>query len=277
MDIKVLLLDMDGTTLEKNQVTISQRNMDAIDKAIEKGIYVIPCTGRVLDMFPPQILRTEKIRYCVTGHGARAVDRTEGRTVYQNLISPVNAAKICRIFEGKGIYAEIAAQNTIYIEEAVNESLNEMPVPSHHVWYMKDEHCQTVVKTPSSYLFEHGIGIEKVNIYGIPEVLQQKLYDEITNTGCIKHTREGAGPDLEFASAALDKAQAVTAILKEIGVTLGECMIMGDSGSDYDMIRKVGLGIAMGNAPDWVKEAAKDIAPRYDEDGVAVMIEKYLL
>ena len=66
MDIKVLLLDMDGTTLEKNQVTISQRNMDAIDKAIEKGIYVIPCTGRVLDMFPPQILRTEKIRYCVT-------------------------------------------------------------------------------------------------------------------------------------------------------------------------------------------------------------------
>ncbi len=72
MSIKVLLLDMDGTTLEKNQVTISKRNMEAIGRAIEKGIHVIPCTGRVLDMYPPQLLKMEGIRYCVTGHGARA-------------------------------------------------------------------------------------------------------------------------------------------------------------------------------------------------------------
>ena len=44
-------------------------------------------------------------------------------------------------------------------------------------------------------------------------------------------------------------------------------MILGDSSSDADMIRKVGLGIAMGNAPDWIKAEAKDVAPRYDEDG----------
>lgn len=277
MNIKVLLLDLDGTTLEKNQVTISKRNMEAIGRAIEKGIHVIPCTGRVLDMYPPQLLKMKEIRYCVTGHGARAVDRMEGRSIYQNLISPVNAARICRIFEGHGIYAEIAAQNTIYIEKAVDDHLSEMPVPPHHVWYMVDEHCQTAVEKPSEYLFDHGIGIEKINIYGIPEPLQQKIYNEITASGCIKHTREGAGPDLEFASLTLDKEQAVAAILKEIGVSLSECMIMGDSSSDYDMIQKVGLGIAMGNAPDWVKAAAKDVAPRYDEDGVAVMIEKYLL
>ena len=93
----------------------------------------------------------------------------------------------------------------------------------------------------------------------------------------MKHTREGVGKDLEFASRTLDKAAAVSAILQELGVTLEECMIMGDSISDYDMICKVGLGIAMGNAPEWIRKAAKDVAPRYDEDGVAAMIEKYLL
>lgn len=277
MEIKVLLLDMDGTTLEKNQVTISPRNMEAISRAIQQGIYVIPCTGRVLDMFPPQILDMKGVRYCVTGHGARAVDRDEGRTIYQNLISPADSARICEVFEGLGIYAEIAAQNTIYIEKAVDDRLDDMPVPPHHVWYMKEQHCQTAVKQPSKYLFEHGIGIEKVNIYGIPEPLQKKIYDELTATGCIKHTREGAGPDLEFAAKTLDKEQAVKAVLNEIGVPLSQCMIMGDSSSDYDMIQKVGYGIAMGNAPDWVKAAAKEAAPRYDEDGVAVMIEKYLL
>lgn len=277
MSIKALLLDMDGTTLEKNQVTISQRNIKAINQAIQKGIHVIPCTGRVLDMYPPQLLEIEGIRYCITGHGARTVDRAKGITIYQNLISPMNAARICRIFEGQGIYAEIAAHNTIYVEKEIDNRLNEMPVPLHHIWYMKDQHCQIAVEKPSSYFFNHGIGIEKVNIYGIPKMLQQKIYDDITASGCIKHTREGAGPDLEFATLTLDKEQAVAAALKEINVSLSECMIMGDSSSDYMMIQKVGLGIAMGNAPDWIKAAAKDIAPRYDEDGVAVMIEKYLL
>ena len=277
MRIKALLLDMDGTTLEPNQVTISEKNRNAIARAVEKGIHVIPCTGRVLDMYPPQLLAMEGIRYCVTGHGARAVDRAEGRTIYANLISPADTARICRIFEGQGIYAEIAAQNTIFLEKAVDDRLDEMPVPAHHVWYIRDEHCQLAVESPSRYLFEHGIGLEKINIYGIPEPLQQKLYDEITATGCVKHTREGAGKDLEFASRTLDKAAAVSAILQELGVTLEECMIMGDSISDYDMICKVGLGIAMGNAPEWIRKAAKDVAPRYDEDGVAAMIGKYLL
>ena len=277
MSIKVLLLDMDGTTLEKNQVTISQRNMNAIEKAIDKGIQVVPCTGRVLDMYPPQLFQMSGIRYCVTGHGARAVDRAEGRTIYQNLISPADAARVCQIFEELGVYAEIAAQNTIYIEKAVDDRLDEMPVPAHHVWYMKDQHCQIAVEKPSRYLFDHCIGVEKVNIYGLPKPLQQLIYDQVTATGCIKHTREGAGPDLEFSCKTLDKAQAVDAILKEVGASLDECMIMGDSSSDYDMIQEVGLGIAMGNAPDWIKAVAKDVAPRYDEDGVAAMIEKYLL
>ena len=277
MRIKVLLLDMDGTTLEPNQVTISQRNMEAIKKAAVKGIHVVPCTGRVLDMYPPQIQQMEEIRYCVTGHGARAVDRALGRTLYENLISPVDSARICHVFEGQRIYAEIAAQNTIFTEKAVDDRLDEMPVPAHHVWYMVEQHCQIPVKAPGDYLLAHGIGIEKINIYGIPEPLQKPIYDGINALNCVKHTREGVKPDLEFACKTLDKEQAVTAILREIGAGLEECMILGDSSSDADMIRKVGLGIAMGNAPDWIKAEAKDVAPRYDEDGVAVMIEKYLL
>lgn len=277
MNIRVLLLDMDGTTLQDDKVTVSDRNMAAIRRAIEAGVEVVPCTGRVLDMYPPQILDMKEIRYCVTGHGARAVDRFTGRTLYENLISPREAQHICSIVEGRGIYAEIAAQNTIFIERAVDERLDEYPVPPHHVWYMKDRHCQIAVESPGRYLLEHGIGIEKVNIYGLRRELQEKIYNDITDTGFIRHTREGISPDLEFSCRTLDKAQAVAAVLQEVGVSLEECMILGDSVSDLDMIQKVGMGIAMGNAPDWIKEQADDVAPSSDQDGVAVMIEKYLL
>ena len=54
MDIKAILLDFDGTTLQRDQTFISFRNMAALRKAMDRGIEIIPCTGRCEDMFPPR-------------------------------------------------------------------------------------------------------------------------------------------------------------------------------------------------------------------------------
>ena len=63
MDIKAILLDFDGTTLQRDQVFISVRNMYAIRKALDKGIYIVPSTGRAENMQPPQIEAEKRIRY----------------------------------------------------------------------------------------------------------------------------------------------------------------------------------------------------------------------
>ena len=59
MRIKAVLMDMDGTLLGKSQVAVSERNMSAVQRAIEKGVQVIPCTGCVCDMLPPSASHTE--------------------------------------------------------------------------------------------------------------------------------------------------------------------------------------------------------------------------
>lgn len=56
MRIRAVLMDMDGTLLGNSQVAVSVRNMEALRRAIEKGVHVLPCTGRVYDMLPPQLL-----------------------------------------------------------------------------------------------------------------------------------------------------------------------------------------------------------------------------
>ena len=81
MSIRAILVDMDGTLLGKSQVAISVRNMKVIQQALQQGIAVIPCTGRVYDMLPPQLLTQEGLRYFVTSHGARVYDRETGRVV----------------------------------------------------------------------------------------------------------------------------------------------------------------------------------------------------
>ena len=54
-------------------------------------------------------------------------------------------------------------------------------------------------------------------------------------------------------------------------------MAMGDSGNDESMLKMAGLGLAMGNAPDFIKTAADAVTERNDADGAAIAIERYAL
>jgi len=66
-------------------------------------------------------------------------------------------------------------------------------------------------------------------------------------------------------------------VCRELGVDPAEAMAIGDSEADVAMFQVAGQGIAMGNAPDEVREAARDVAPQNDDDGVAWAIRKYVL
>ena len=81
MKIRAVLLDMDGTLLGRSQVAVSVKNMRAIQRALKKGLIVIPCTGRVMDMLPPQLLTQEGVRYFITSRGARGFDRETGERI----------------------------------------------------------------------------------------------------------------------------------------------------------------------------------------------------
>lgn len=276
MKIRAVLVDMDGTLLGNSQVAVSVRNMAALQKALRQGVQVIPCTGRVYDMLPPQLLTQPGLRYFVTSHGARAYDREQDKNIYEDMIPAEQAAQLMEILENKNLYNEIAADGTIYLEKAVADDLSLYPVPSHHVWYIADR-CYTAVEKPSDYFREHGVSVEKMNIYGIPEQLQQEIYDAITATGFVKHTRPGAGKNLEFSHCTLSKLRAVDAILSKLGISYEETLAIGDSSSDIEILKACGIGVAMGNAPDNIKAIADTVTDLNVEDGFAVALEKYVL
>ncbi len=275
MNKRVILLDMDGTLLGRSQVAVSEKNMRALQRVIDAGHIVVPCTGRVLNMMPPQLLSERGIRYLITCHGARVVDRQAGTSLYENIISPVRSAAVLSLVEGKNLYAEIAASNTIYLERAVADTLKNQPVPIHHLWYMIDQ-CYTAVEKPSEFFLQHGIGIEKINVYGVPEPMQKELYDALTATGFIAHTRPGAGRDLEFLTNTLDKVEAAQTLLDKLQMGWEDVIALGDSSSDTAILKKSGLGIAMGNAPQAIRALADDVTGANVDDGVALALDKYL-
>jgi hydroxymethylpyrimidine pyrophosphatase-like HAD family hydrolase len=80
----------------------------------------------------------------------------------------------------------------------------------------------------------------------------------------------------EYVHHQASKTSGLKKILDFYGVKPSEIMAIGDFYNDLDMIEYAGLGIAMGNAPDEVKQKADDVTLSNDEDGVYYGLEKHL-
>ena len=82
---------------------------------------------------------------------------------------------------------------------------------------------------------------------------------------------------LEFLNKEVNKGVGVELLAKHLGIKREEVMTFGDAGNDLHMIEYAGLGVAMANAFDEVKEAANYITDTNENDGVAKAIEKFIL
>ncbi|HHX55014.1 MAG TPA: HAD-IIB family hydrolase, partial [Clostridiales bacterium] len=81
---------------------------------------------------------------------------------------------------------------------------------------------------------------------------------------------------LEFLDKGVNKGVGLSLIAQHLGIRQEEIIAVGDAGNDIAMIKYAGLGVAMGNATDDVKEIADYITLTNEEDGVAHLIEKFM-
>jgi hydroxymethylpyrimidine pyrophosphatase-like HAD family hydrolase len=82
---------------------------------------------------------------------------------------------------------------------------------------------------------------------------------------------------MEITHPDATKGQTLEILCKSLQIPMEAVMALGDSGNDITMLRQAGLGVAMGNAPDFVKQAADVCTDSYDADGAAKAIEQYAL
>ena len=83
-------------------------------------------------------------------------------------------------------------------------------------------------------------------------------------------------PFVEATAAGVDKGSGLERVAASLGVPLARCIAFGDNLNDVPMFRRAGHAVAMGNAVDEVRALAGRCAPRNVEDGVAVVLERFL-
>jgi Cof subfamily protein (haloacid dehalogenase superfamily) len=82
---------------------------------------------------------------------------------------------------------------------------------------------------------------------------------------------------LEFLNKESNKGVGVKAIADHMGIRAENVICMGDAENDHHMIEYAGLGVAMENAMEQTKHIADIITASNNDDGVAKVIEKYVL
>lgn len=270
--IKLIAMDMDGTLLSDDHITVSEKNREALSLAHGKGIKLAIATGRTISTTGNICDQIPEIDYIMFSNGAGVYDRKSDKIFYRNCMKWETASSFLPFLEKYSRFIELYIDGRAYAQKKDGEEFPYSIIPP--VFIRELGKGITVVRDFTAEL--SGREIEKVIFY----LENENDYDsalsylsgipEIFVTSSVKSS-------IEFTKAGADKGSAVSGICRYMGITEDEVMALGDAGNDIPMLSTAGYGIAMENADEKTKASARFITDKNTGDGVAKAIFKYAL
>ncbi|MCQ2437581.1 MAG: Cof-type HAD-IIB family hydrolase [Clostridia bacterium] len=261
--VRLIAMDLDDTLLNAD-CRVTERTKAALKKAMDAGCYVTLASGRMTDAMLSTADAVEINAPMVCFNGALIYDKNTDRTLYKQSISESTARQIAKKLEelgiytqtypGKGYYCNKRSQYTEPYEKAIGVNATELGVPLSG-WITGEQIKMLAIDTPER----------------ICEV--QKILQETFPLGaCFMRSKPHY---LEIVAENVDKGAGLKKLSELMNVDIAEVAAFGDGQNDVSMIRAAGIGVAMLNGAEECKKAAKIIAPRNTEDGVAQVVEEW--
>ncbi len=276
MAYRILALDIDGTILDPyGKLPVAVR--DAVAAARRRGLWVILCTGRRFRTALPWARELELEGAIVINNGTLVKDIESGETLRHAYLPIDEYAPVISFVRRRGsplVYVDTYHENVDLITERYSEP------HAYQREYLNDntDFFQTIddlQDQPRSDVIMVSTMADKATLTAMCEDAREEFGDRLrTHTLINKNYR---GLILELLSPMSGKWPTLEAVAAEADVAPDEIIAVGDDTNDIEMIRRAGLGIAMGNAASEVKQAADRVVRSNAEGGVAEAIEKALL
>ncbi len=247
MQYKALMLDMDGTTIPNERHGLpSKKVIEAISKA-NKKIKVGAVTGR--PFFAAKEVADILHYNCplIVSGGAQIVT-SDGKVLWEKKIRKQDTARICTILKKHTMRALIQ-------EDGEKD-----------VQYTNDYVARDVISIAVADLTEKQADQLLEDLKPFSEVTGHKILGWISGTTWVQINHSEA-----------TKQHAILVIAELLGIKTQEIIGVGEGYNDFPLLMACGLKVAMGNAVSELKEIADYVAPSVDDDGVADVIEKYIL
>lgn len=272
MDIRLIAMDLDGTTLQPDHRTFSPRLLAALERAHAKGIALVPVTGRQYGLLPP-VFETKHPwdGLAVLTNGGQIRDLKTGEVVHHLNIAPQALTQLLDLAEEFDLPVEFSLDSVLHLTQRSYDRQLGWPNLTFHRDVILANHGR-IVPSLQPYC---GTGVEKVNLLGIPAEIRETVAQRLKAVAV--SAVWSSASNMEITHPEATKGNGLRRLCRMLDIPMAAVMAMGDSGNDITMLEQAGLGVAMGNAPDFVRQAADVCVDRYDEDGAAKAIEQYAL
>ncbi len=269
--IRLIATDLDGSLLD-NSSRISPYNLNAIRKAQAQGIVFAACTGRFPENAAMVMLEKGIVCPVISLNGSVIELSPLKDRIFEKFLSPQSVMETFEALERLGEGYHIFGKGTVVSRHEEHKHHSELD-------FRRGDY-------QSGVIYEHGLKaceralthpVYKFFIYLLrqskpPEVLRAEL-------GGIKGASltQSGERNMEVIPADADKGSGLQLLSERLGIRREEIMAVGDQLNDLPMLRYAGLGVAVANASELVRQAADAVTDSNDRDGVGKAIEKYCL
>ncbi len=246
--MKAAFFDIDGTLIPHGKNKIPDSTLKALTLLKEKGVKIFIATGRpvttidhVLKQFPFNGYLALNGQYC----------HVDGKVVRNVFIDKKDIEKAIPYFQSHKISCIFAERDYVYIN-LYSEQYQKFHVGKEDMMNPIDDISR--IQDHDTY---------QLMIF-INEDQEYELFQHLD------HCKSARWHPLFADVIPQDggKNKGIDEICQHLNISIEETIAFGDGGNDIDMLKHVGLGIAMGNASDKVKEAADYVTTDVENDGI---------
>jgi Cof subfamily protein (haloacid dehalogenase superfamily) len=271
---KLVAIDLDGTLLcPRGRVT--DRVRSALHAASDAGLIVCLATGRNPTESRAVLKALAYEQIGVFAGGALVYDCGSSRCLRKTHLPANIAAIVCDIIEQAG-HAALALQD---FDAAGVDYLVTQDIPQHAStdFWLAATQCAArpagrLARAAHEYTIRVGMAAPRDQAHAVQQLIRDRLGDQVYCHAI--DVQMASVTVLEVFHATVNKWQAIRHVAAEHNISDHEIAAVGDGVNDLHMLRSAGLGVAMGNAPPIVQQAAHRIIATNADDGLAEFLEE---
>lgn len=264
---KLIATDLDGTLLDKNRI-IHKENVKPIKKALEKGVKIVMCSGRPhssINEYEKELGLNVEGNYGIGLNGSILFDSYSKKFLFNLKLDKSITIKILEEIKQFNlptiVFTDDLLVSNIYNEELENYKVN---------FTTKIE-----IREDLTTFNQEALKVIVIGEYNKLKEIQDYTQEKLGNECNIYFTQVNF---LEFTNKEAHKGSALKSLAKHLGIDMKEVIAVGDNYNDITMIQEAGLGVAVANAEQALKDVADYVTTNNNNEGVLKeVIEKYIL
>jgi Cof subfamily protein (haloacid dehalogenase superfamily) len=262
------VFDLDGTVLRRN-LRITQETITALQRLRDRGMRLVVATGRRFEDAREHAERLGLVdQDPVICYGGSMVRRINGETLRHRTLPKELSMEVLEWAAQRDLHARV------FVDGRIITSLD-TPAALEHLRRYEEPGVSTV-ESPADWLEEGGEEPTKLVIVDYPDDIGGWLEEARSAFAGRLFVTRSLPHYVEIGSLEGTKSKALELLCERWGIEQARVLAFGDADNDIDMLRFAGRGVAVGGMTGEVREAADEIVPGVDEDGVARYVDKLL-